>query len=107
MKREKKPVSAADFDYDISTIAICAVRYALGRETYMPGLVQEFVMRHPDMVTENARSVMIRDINEADKISEYTLSDGKTMKVDGLGSTTIDRPGWIKFRAWLESLGNQ
>ena len=104
MKREKKPVSAADFDYDIGTIAICAVRYALGRETYMPGLVQEFVMRHPDMVTESLRSVMILDINEADRICEHKLPNGDILKIDGLGSTTIDRPGWIKFRDWLREL---
>ena len=104
MKREKKPVSAADFDYDIGTIAICAVRYALGRETYMPSLVQDFVKRHPEIVDENTRAVMIRDINEADRITEYKLPSGKTLKIDGLGSTTIDRPGWLDFRAWLQCL---
>ena len=104
MKREKKPVSAAEFDRDIGTIAICAVRYALGRETYMPGLVQEFVMRHPDMITESLRSVMILDINEADRIREHKLPNGDILKIDGLGSTTIDRPGWLDFRAWLQCL---
>ena len=104
MSRAKKPVSAEEFDHDLFTIAICAVRYALGRETYMPGLVQEFIMRHPDMISENARTVMLRDIDEADKISEYKLSDGSTMKIDGLGSTTIDRPGWLRFRDWLRAL---
>ena len=102
MAKQKQP--SVYEDEDIGTIAVCAVRYALGRETYMPGLVQDFVMRHPDIINENARTVMLRDIEEADHIREYTLSDGKAMKIDGLGSTTIDRPGWLRFRDWLRAL---
>ena len=98
---KKKP---SVYDEDLGAIAICAVRYALGRETYMPGLVQDFVKRHPEIVDENVRNVMIRDINEEDKIHEYTLPNGEVLKVDGLGSTTIDRPGWLDFRAWLQCL---
>ena len=33
-----------EIDKDIGDIAICAVRYALGRQTYMPSVVQGFVM---------------------------------------------------------------
>ena len=99
MYDRKTPV----YDDDLGTIAICAVRYALGRETYMPGLVQDFVRRHPEIVTDNVRAVMIRDIEENDHIREYTLSNGEKMTIDGLGSTTIDRPGWLKFKAWLQS----
>ena len=101
MKKEK---TSDSFDRDIGTIAICAVRYALGRQTYMPGIVQDFVMRHPEIVTENVRDVMLRDIKEHDRITEHTLPSGKTMMLDGLGDTKIDRPGWIKFKAWLEGL---
>lgn len=100
---KKKP---SVYDEDLGTIAVCAVRYALGRETYMPGLVQGFVMRHPEIVTENVKCVMIRDITEADKISEHKLPNGDILRLDGLGSTTIDRPGWIKFKAWLETVRN-
>ena len=95
------------YDDDLGTIAICAVRYALGRETYMPGLVQDFVRRHPEIVDDNVRAVMIRDIEEHDYIREYTLESGKKMAIDGLGSTLIDRPGWMKFKAWLQSLGRE
>ena len=102
--RHKKPKV---YDEDMGAIAICAVRYAIGRETYMPGLVQDFVKRHPEIVDENVRNVMIRDINEADRIHECTLPNGEVLKIDGLGSTTIDRPGWLKFREWLESFNTE
>lgn len=100
----KKGKTSEIYDEDLGTIAICAVRYAIGRETYMPSIVQAFVRRHPEIVDENVRAVMLRDINEADRITEHTLPSGKTMILDGLGSTTIDRPGWLKFRTWLEGL---
>lgn len=102
MPKKKQP--SVYEDEDIGTIAVCAVRYALGRETYMPSLVQGFVKRHPEIVDENTRAVMIRDINEADRITEHKLPNGDTLRIDGLGSTTIDRPGWLDFRAWLQCL---
>ena len=102
--KEKRPVNLNEIDNDIGTIAICAVRYALGRETYMPGIVQGFVRRHPEIVDANAKAVMIRDIDEADKITEYSLVTGEKIRVDGLGSTIIDRPGWERFREWLKGI---
>ena len=104
-KRKEKPkANLNEIDKDIGTIAICAVRYALGRETYVPGIVQDFVRRHPEIVDANAKAVMIRDIDDADKITEYSLVTGEKMRVDGLGDTTIDRPGWERFREWLRGL---
>ena len=93
-----------EFDEDLGTIVICAVRYALGRQTYMPGLVQEFVMRHPEIVDKRVKGVMLEDIRIADRITEYGRSDGSEMVIDGLGDTKIDRPGWLRFKEWLETL---
>ena len=92
------------YDKDIGTIAICAVRYALGRQTYMPSIVQGFVMRHPEIVDNVVRSVMLEDIKIADRFTKYGLSNGSEMVVDGLGDTNIDRPGWLRFKEWLEGL---
>lgn len=102
--KDRPKVNLAEIDDDIKTITICAVRYAIGRETYMPGLVQGFVRRHPEIVDANVKAVMIRDIDEADKITEYSLVTGEKIRVDGLGSTIIDRPGWERFRDWLKGL---
>ena len=93
-----------EYDKDLGTIAICAVRYAIGRQTYMPGIVQDFVMRHPAIVDERVRDVMIRDIDEADRVTEHKMSDGSLLTIDHLGDTKIDRPGWERFREWLKGL---
>lgn len=91
-------------DKDTGTIAICAVRYALGRQTYMPDIVQKWVMRHPEIVDASVKEVMLRDISDADHINEYKREDVSVLRLDGLGDTRIDRPGWLKFKAWLEAL---
>lgn len=100
-----KKTDARD-DAEIGAIVICAVRYALGRESYMPGLVQDFIMRHPEILTENNRQVIIRDIEEADEIRTYTMENGQKLTVDGLGNTKIDRPGWLRLKEWLKGANN-
>lgn len=35
---------------DFSTLAICAVRYSLGRLSYMPSLVCEIIKKHIDEI---------------------------------------------------------
>ena len=91
---KKKP----EVDKDLNSILICAVRYCIGRQTYMPGLVQEWIMHHADLLTPQTVEIMIRDIDEADRIHHYEKFD-----IDGLGDTRIDRPGWERFRAWLKT----
>ena len=49
-------------DSDFSTIVCCALRYALGRYTYIPSTVMGFIERHIEAITENDLNAMIRDI---------------------------------------------
>lgn len=102
--KDRPKVNLAEIDDDIKTITICAVRYAIGRQTYMPGIVQGFVMRHPDIVDKRVKEVMLRDIDEADRVTEYKLPSGEILKIDHLGDTNIDRPGWERFREWLKGI---
>ena len=95
-------VTSKSFDSDLEGILICAVRYALGRETYMPKLVQDWIMAHPETLSQNGICVMIRDIEDKDRITTF-----KGVTVDGLGSTMIDRPGWLFFKGWLKQLAKE
>ena len=83
-------------------ICLCAMRYALGRQTYMPGLVQDFIRGHIGEIDSGTVEIMIRDIDEADRIMEHRMSNWNILKTDGLGDTKIDRPGWERFRAFLK-----
>lgn len=98
----KKALDRADCDKDFWVICLCAMRYAIGRQTYMPGLVQDFIRRHIGEIDFGMIEIMIRDIDTADKITAHTLSDGHILSLDGLGDTKIDRPGWERFRAFLK-----
>lgn len=66
------------------TLCICAVRYCFGRQTYMPGMVQDIVLSHLEELSD-------RDIR-------VLLEDGEFQwRMDLYGDPTIDKPGWLKF----------
>lgn len=52
-------------DDDLGSIFICAVRYCIGRATYMPHLVADFITPYIPHLNNRTLSVMIRDIQEA------------------------------------------
>ena len=75
-----------ELDRDFGTVCGCAVRYSLGRQTYMPSLVQQFINRNLKQIDSYSLAVMARDIKEA----------------PSYGNKTIDKPGWMNFLAVLE-----
>lgn len=104
-KKKRKSITIKGDDVsEFGALMICAVRYAIGRQSYMPSLVQGFIRRYPQAITENVKETILRDIEENNKITEHDLGDGKKMTIDHLGDTKIDRPGWIAFRDWLRKL---
>lgn len=80
-------------DEYFGTICLCAVRYAIGRETYMPSLVQGFVRRHIADITSTDIRAMILEIEERKTILRH--------RPFALGDPKIDAPGWIEFGEWL------
>lgn len=68
-------------DDDFCTVLICAVRYCIGRQTYMPSLVIGFITPLLPNIEEWALRVMRSDIAMADY----------------LGDKAIDEPLWLTF----------
>lgn len=93
MMYEPKPITIAIAPHQIDffgAVLNCAVRYCIGRKTYMPGLVTDWIMQHCDgLLTEKTLYVMKRDIDEA-------------AQQDGLGMD-CDVETWKKFRVWLDT----
>ena len=75
---------------DFGTVLNCAVRYAIGRRTYMPGLVIDFIHPLLPFIDDNTLWVLDKDIEEAARIS--------------LGDPIIDEPVWKSFH---ESVKNE
>ena len=61
------------FDDDFGCIINSAVRYSLGRYTYMPSTVAEFVLKYLNYLDNKTISVMICDIDEALKNENLPL----------------------------------
>lgn len=70
------------------TLAICAIRYCQGRQTYMPSLVQGILKPHLKELSDKDLSVMLDDCEFQERMNLY-------------GSDTIDKPDWL---AWKEAL---
>lgn len=62
----------------------CAVRYAIGRETYMPSLVIGFITPLLPSLSSKTLWCFDQDITEA----KYTC---------GYGDPRIDKPDWMRF----------
>lgn len=77
-------------DDDFGTICVCAVRYALGRQTYMPTLVQDFVLRYITQINRNSLVTMERDVEDAETWGGY-------------GDERIDKPRWLNFLAKIKA----
>ena len=68
-------------------LAVCAIRYCQGRQTYMPELVRGIIRGHISEVTDKDLQVMINDCE-----SQYAFGD-----------ENIDKPGWIEWKEFLLS----
>ena len=67
-------------------ITICAVRYALGRMTYIVSVVCEYVEAKKDELSEQCKAIIVRDIQE-----EYDFCHrlGKTLGME------YDEQNWM------------
>ena len=73
---------------DFGTLCICALRYCMGRRTYMPSLVQDIVRKHFDDLTG-------RDIR-------VIADDKRYQTTANLWGDEWDKTDWLKFWNVLE-----
>ena len=74
-----------EIDKNFETILLCSVRYAIGRKSYMPSLVIDYITPLLPYLSDNTLRLMVNDI------TEYGANK------DGLGDEMIDRPYWEQF----------
>lgn len=86
MPTKKKPAIKLDND-DFGAILNCAVRYACGRQSYMPSLVIDFIT--PLLPYLSNRTLWCFD---------QDLTDRKYEPYENpFGDKNIDEPGWLRF----------
>ena len=69
---------------DFGAVVNCAIRYCLGRQTYMPNLVVDFVSPLLSYIDNRTLNCLERDIKEAVNTVDY-------------GDEQIDKPMWLRF----------
>lgn len=60
---------------DFESIIICAIRYALGRRTYIVGTVCRFVLKYLGKISDKSLYVIERDIREHGHIGSDAYGD--------------------------------
>ena len=75
---------------EFAELAICAVRYALGRATYVSYSVPRTVLNNVDKIETNFLKVMIRDVEEF-------------KRVHGKIGMQIDEASWLQFAEDLKA----
>lgn len=93
------------FDDNFETILVCAERYALGRESYMPSLVIAYITPLIPELSDKAIANLERDLRLADEMDRRTegFEAVKGFRHGIFGDDHIDKPGWINFWNKLKS----
>lgn len=92
MKDSKRFV---EVDEDFSHMMISAVRYALGRQTYVVSDTVDYIKPLVPLLTKNALYVMHKDIEmEAERCETWP---------DALGHPLIDKPKWFELMGMLRN----
>lgn len=74
-----------EFQKEFSDLAMCAVRYALGRATYVSHSIPRAICKNMDLMTIHSLRIIIRDITERKQI-------------DGKIGMDIDDENWALFK---------
>ena len=74
-----------EINKNFETILLCAVRYAIGRRTYIPSLVIDYITPLLPYLSEDVLKLL------ANEITKYEAYEG------ALGDEMIDRPYWEQF----------
>lgn len=78
-----------EINKDLRDIVISALRYAIGRKTYVTLSTCDFIMENSRMIDKHMKNVMLNDLK---KLEDYYDKDDCDYKI------------FIKFKEWLKGL---
>jgi hypothetical protein len=81
-------------DPDTGFIAVAALRYSMGRQTYACGLVAEWLKRYWDTFTDSDRKVLFRNLRE------FVLGPGPH-------GAECDKNTWKDLLSWMKCMGRE
>lgn len=98
MPKAKNRKPSFNCDVNGSIMVTCALRYSLGRMTYVPGAVQDWIKTYWDSLDSNTKFVIVRDV------FDYLYHEYKSKEEKYFGG--YDLKEWEKFgidRYWALS----
>lgn len=100
---ESYEAERAVWDRDRADVMLAAVRYAMGRSTYMPSTVQRYVRQHmgdwPQLERDRLAAVIDQEAQETQRLIDAGVIDPTSVTAGSpLGNPRIDRPGWLSLR---------
>ena len=100
MKKTTKKKPSFNCDVNGSIMVTCALRYSLGRMTYVPGAVQDWIKTYWDSLDSNTKFVIVRDVfdhlyheyksNEEEYFSGYDLKEWENFAIDRYWALSYD-----------------
>lgn len=78
-----------EIDRNLKDMIISALRYAIGRKTYITEETCSYIKNHPELIDKRVKDVMLRDLKDIDKYYKATDIDYTIFKL---------------FKNWLERL---
>ena len=96
MKKKPEPCTKPHAD---DCVAICAFRYALGRQTYMPSVIVEWLIKEWEKLTERDRSVIKKELSEAIHSDDDARKNGDKWLPLGWD---CDRATWMQLWKFIK-----
>lgn len=72
---------------DLNDLMVCALRYALGRRSYITSTISDLLIGHKDELSAQSKKVILRDIQRAFDTNNYGME--------------MDKEVWIKLQEEL------
>lgn len=81
-------------DYELKDIVICALRYSLGRRTYITRATADFIKDNPKLIDKRVKNVMLNDLKQYfDERKQWEIKDD-----------SCDYETWLDLKQWLEKI---
>lgn len=100
MKKTTKKKPSFSCDVNGSIMVTCALRYSLGRMTYVPGAVQDWIKTYWHNLDSNTKFVIVRDVfdylyheyksKEEKYFSGYDLQEWEKFAIDRYWALSYD-----------------
>ena len=84
-----------DLNEDLQLMLIAAIRYAIGRESYVPSMVIRYLTRLLPDLSNKTLTIIDRDIRWNYELDERSKNDDSRHGV--FGDNQIDKPAWMRF----------